>query len=347
VRIIHSEDHRLRDAQTELSGGLLVPPFEHPGRLDLILRACAAQGHGAPEPPRRFGLDVASRLHDAGYLDFLATAWARWVADGYEGEAIPSCFPVRRMAQRVPSDIDGALGYYAFAAETSITEGTWQAAQAAMCCALTGADLVAEGARGVFAACRPPGHHAAKDLFGGYSFLNNAAIAAQRLRDRGAERVAVLDVDFHHGNGTQDIFYDRADVLFVSLHGAPEEAFPHYLGYANEIGAGAGEGFNLNLPLARGTGYDRWSKALMLALDRISRFGAQALVVSLGVDTFERDPISFFGLTSDDFARYGAVLGKAGLPTLFCMEGGYGVDEIGVNVANVLGGFESAAGQPG
>lgn len=341
MRIIHSTDHRLRNARTELSGGKLVTPFEHPGRIDLILNACAAQGHAAPESPERHTLDVALKLHDAGYIDFLKTAWDRWVADGYEGEAIPSCFPARRMAQRVPNDIDGALGYYAFAAETSITEGTWQAARSAMDCAMYGADLLAEGVRAAFAACRPPGHHAAKDLFGGYSFLNNAAIAAQHILDYGADRVAIIDVDFHHGNGTQDIFYDRNDVFFASIHGAPEEAFPHFLGYADETGAGAGEKFNMNLPLPRNTGYGDWVEALHLALATAKMLNVDALVISLGVDTFEHDPISFFKLTSDDFKRYGEIIGSMMLPTLFCLEGGYGVEEIGLNAANVLSGFEN------
>lgn len=341
MRVFYSEKHRLRDARTELSGGLLVSPFEAPFRLELIIAACAAHEHGRPEEPMSHGLDVALQVHDAGYVAFLETVWSRWKAAGYDGEAIPSCFPARRMVQKVPTDIDAALGYYAFAAETSISDGTWEAARAAMDCALSGAEALIAGERCVFSACRPPGHHAAIDLFGGYSFLNNAAMAAQALRNAGSARVAVLDIDFHHGNGTQDIFYARDDVLFVSLHGDPAEAFPHFLGYADEIGIGAGEGFNLNVPMARGTAFGEWSAALQSGLDAISKFGAEALVVSLGVDAFERDPISFFKLTSDDFTRAGAQIAGIGLPTLFCMEGGYGVEEIGLNVANVLSGFES------
>lgn len=340
MRVIYSEKHKLRDAKTELSGGLLVPPFENPQRADLILEACKAQGHNKPEAPEEHGLDVAHKVHDAGFLKFLETAWDRWEAGGYKGEAIPYCFPARRMTQRVPDDIEGALGYYAFAAETSISQGTWEAAVSAMDSAMSGADLLAEGVRLAFALCRPPGHHAARDMYGGYSFLNNAAIAAQHLRDYGAERVAILDVDFHHGNGTQDIFYDRNDVFFASIHGDPKDAFPHFLGFADEEGSGEGEGFTLNLPLPRGTAYDKWSDALHHALAAIRMVRAEAVVVSLGVDTFENDPISFFKLTSDDFRRYGALIGGLGLPTLFCMEGGYGVPEIGLNAANVLTGFE-------
>ena len=337
---VHSEKHRLHAPTGEISGGEMVTPFESPFRAELILDAVREAGLGPVIEPESFGIEAVLAVHDPAYVDFLRSAWRRWTEAGYAGEAIPTCFPARRMAQRPPEEIDGLLGYYAFAAETAIMSGTWEAALAASHCALTGARLLNAGERGAFALCRPPGHHAARDLFGGYCFLNHAAIAAQALRDAGAARVAVLDVDFHHGNGTQDIFYDRGDVLFASLHGDPAEAFPHFLGFADETGAGAGEGSTANYPLPRGTGYGPWSQALADALARIRTFGAEALVVSLGVDTYEKDPISFFKLTSDDFTRYGETLGRLGLPTLFCMEGGYGVPEIGLNAANVLRGFE-------
>jgi acetoin utilization deacetylase AcuC-like enzyme len=190
--------------------------------------------------------------------------------------------------------------------------------------------------------CRPPGHHAARDLYGGYCFLNNAAIAAQSLRDQGATRVAVLDVDFHHGNGTQDIFYDRPDVLYVSLHGDPTEAFPYFSGYADETGSAAGAGYNLNLPLPRATAFAAWADALGAGLTRIASFRPDALVVSLGVDTFAGDPISFFRLQSADFSTYGRMIGERKLPTLFVFEGGYAVADVGVNAVNVLTGFEDA-----
>ena len=244
-------------------------------------------------------------------------------AAGFEGEAIPTVWPSRRMPRAVaPKHIEGEIGYYALAAETSISEGSWEAAQAAADVALSAAADLNAGARAAFALCRPPGHHAAADMFGGYCFLNNAAIAAQALRDAGAERVAALDVDFHHGNGTQSIFYERDDVLFLSLHGDPSEAFPHFLGGAEEIGAGAGEGFTVNYPLPRGTGFEVWRAALGQALAHVLKFGAEALVVSLGVDTYKGDPISFFTLQSEDFLTLGADLAAAGPPTLFVMEGG-------------------------
>jgi acetoin utilization deacetylase AcuC-like enzyme len=205
--------------------------------------------------------------------------------------------------------------------------------------ALTAQKRVADGAPTAFALCRPPGHHAHRDLYGGYCFLNNAALAAQGFLDAGAGRVAILDVDFHHGNGTQDIFYRRKDVLFCSLHGQPQDAFPYFLGFADEIGHGEGEGFNFNYPMPPGTAYGKWRAGLDDALRRIRDYGPDALVVSLGVDTYKDDPISFFKLESDDFTDYGRRISELKLPTLFVMEGGYAIEAIGINVVNVLTGF--------
>ena len=188
---------------------------------------------------------------------------------------------------------------------------------------------------------RPPGHHASRDQFGGYCFLNNAAIAAEVLRQGGAGRVAVLDIDFHHGNGTQDIFWERGDVFFASLHGAPEDAFPYFLGYADEIGAGAGEGATANYPMPPGTRWARLGRGARRRARPDRGLRGRGVVVSLGVDAFERDPISFFKLTSDDFMRAGERIGRAGLPAVFCLEGGYAIEAVGVNVVNILEGFEA------
>ncbi|MBP1851796.1 histone deacetylase family protein [Rhizobium halophytocola] len=342
MRVFYSEKHKLRDAKTELHGGQLVKPFEGPFRAEWILAAVREAGFSDVAAPVEHGLETALKVHDADYLAFLKTCWERWVADGYEGEAIPISLPVRRSQQaRVPRNIDGALGYYANSAETSVTEGTYEAAISSMDVALSGADWLNAGNRLAFSLCRPPGHHAGIDLFGGYCFINNAAVAAQRLLDHGAKKVAILDVDFHHGNGTQDITYRRGDIFFASLHGDPADAFPYFLGYADETGEGEGEGANANYPMARGTPWDRWSQALADALARIKAHGAEAIVVSLGVDTFEEDPISFFKLKTPDYIRMGEMLAGAGLPVLTLMEGGYGVPQIGLNVANVLRGLEA------
>jgi acetoin utilization deacetylase AcuC-like enzyme len=231
------------------------------------------------------------------------------------------------------------MGLFSFDAGSPLTVGTWVAARTGADCALSAADAVARGDRAAFALSRPPGHHAGADFFGGYCFINNAALAAQHLRDKGVERVAVLDVDYHHGNGTQAIFYNRPDVFFASLHGDPRTDYPFFLGHADETGTAAGAGCNLNLPLPRGTDYGHWSDALEVGLAAIDRFGAEALVVSLGVDTFAGDPISGFTLKSDDYLRLGERLQQVGLPTVLVFEGGYAVAEVGINAVNVLQAF--------
>jgi acetoin utilization deacetylase AcuC-like enzyme len=339
MKIVYSEDHRLHFPQGELWGGELVTPFERPSRMEYILRRLKERGFSHFVPPDKLDMKAVKRIHDKGFLAFLESAWEEWTKAGFRGEIIPTGFPVRRMQQRVPRNVDGKAGYYCLATETAITAGTWPAAKSSAAVALTAQKLVAAGEQAAFALCRPPGHHAASDLYGGYCFLNNAAIAAQAFLDRGAERVAILDVDFHHGNGTQDIFYGRRDVLFLSLHGRPEDAFPYYLGFADEKGEGEGEGFTVNYPMAPGSAYNVWGKALEDACRRIKRYAPDALVVSLGVDTFKEDPISFFKLESEDFLTYGARIAKLKLPTLFVMEGGYAVEAIGINTVNVLEGF--------
>jgi acetoin utilization deacetylase AcuC-like enzyme len=343
VRTYLSEDHRLHFPQAELAGGQFVTPFERPSRVEYILRRLRERGFPAPEDPGPCDMDAVARVHDAGFLDFLATAWAEWKAAGHAGEIIATGMPTRRMRMdRIPRAIDGRAGWYCHAAETAITAGTWAAARSAAASALAAVRAVAAGAPAAFALCRPPGHHATADQFGGYCFLNNAAIAAEALRAGGAARVGVLDIDFHHGNGTQSIFYERADVLFASLHGDPAEAYPYYLGHADERGAGAGEGANRNYPLPPGTGFGPWAEALDDALARIRAHGAEALVVSLGVDAYREDPISFFRLDSDDFREAGRRIGRLGLPTVFCMEGGYAIEAVGINTVNVLEGFADA-----
>ena len=341
MKTIYSEQHRLRDAKTELYGGELVTPFERPSRADTVIKAITHSNLGEIVAPDTFTMDPVRAVHSDDFIAFLESAWQEWQDAGFTGEAIACSWPARRMQSRVPDFIDGKLGYYALAAETSITEGTWAAALASKDVALTGAQALHGGARGVFSLCRPPGHHAASDMFGGYCFLNNAAIAAQYLRDQGAQRAAILDIDFHHGNGTQDIFYDRDDVLFCSLHGEPQQAFPYFLGYADETGSGQGLGYNLNYPMPRDTSFIQWQQSLTAALAKIDAFAPEYLILSLGVDTFENDPISFFKLTTADYFTTGAMIAELQIPTLFIMEGGYDIDEVGINVVEVLKGFES------
>ena len=342
MKTIYSEDHRLHHPKGELHGGELVTPFEMPRRMEMILERLKAQSFDSPVSPDALDMTPVRKIHDERFLTFLETAWSAWKEEGFTGDALPTVFPARRMRQREPDHIDGKMGYFAMAIETAITEGTWAAACSSAAVAQSAQRIVSGGERTAFALCRPPGHHAASDLYGGYCFLNNAGIAAQGFLDNGAARVAILDVDFHHGNGTQDIFYNRSDVLFASLHGDPMDAFPNFLGFADETGVDAGEGFNFNYPMPPGTPYSVWSDALENACKRTETFGADALVISLGVDTYMHDPISFFKLTSDDFTTYGARIAALGLPTVFVMEGGYAVDDVGVNTVNVLEGFLNA-----
>ncbi len=339
MKTVFSEKHKLRNAKTELYGGQLVKPFERPSRAEFIINRVKDENLGPVIDPQDHGMDAIYKVHDRDYVDFMQSAWDQWQAEDFAGEAIPTTWPARRMRNRVPDFIEGKLGYYAMAGETSISQGTWEAAYWSAQVALTGAAQLGSTEQGVFSLCRPPGHHSALDMYGGYCFLNNAAIAAQSLLDSGADRVAIVDVDFHHGNGTQDIFYKRNDVLFVSLHGDPADAFPHFLGYSDETGEAEGEGFNINYPMKPGTGFDEWREALTDALVKVTKFSPDALVISLGVDTFENDPISFFKLKSADFISYGADIAKLKLPTLFVMEGGYDIEEIGINTVNVLQGF--------
>jgi acetoin utilization deacetylase AcuC-like enzyme len=337
---VFSEKHALRNPKTELHGGELVLPFECPVRAEYVLQRLQEVNLGEVVKPQDFSIDSITAIHDSDFLRFLENCWTEWTAHGYQGEAIPTIWPSRATQMKIPEHIQGRLGYYAMAGDSAISNGTWEAARASANVALSAQAALRDGANEAFALCRPPGHHAASDMFGGYCFINNAAIAAQAFLDQGATRVAIVDVDFHHGNGTQEIFYNRSDVMFASLHGDPRVAFPHFLGYADETGVGNGAGFNHNYPMGPGTIYQTWAEALQNACGKIKNYGPDAIIISLGVDTFEHDPISFFKLTSDDFKRYGATLRELSLPTLFVMEGGYAVEEIGINTVNVLQGFE-------
>ncbi len=339
MQVVYSPLHARHDGGVELHRGALVPSFESPARAHFIL-AALQQGGFSVQPPREIPEAQLLRVHDAQFVEFLRGAHARWRAKGRDGSMLPSGFPARGMRRdHRPAGIHGSMGYYTFDASTPIVAGTWDAALAAAQCAMTAAALVAEGDSAAYALCRPPGHHAGRSFYGGYCYLNNAALAAQYLRDHGCARVALLDVDYHHGNGSQEIFWERDDVLFVSLHATPEAEYPYFLGYADERGAGRGAGYTLNLPLPLGTAWQEYHAALEVALAAIARYGPDALVVSLGVDTFESDPISTFKLTGPDYARLGACLAAPGLPTVLIQEGGYAIAEIGSNVAGVLGAF--------
>jgi acetoin utilization deacetylase AcuC-like enzyme len=338
--------HLLHAPEYEFFRGERVACFESPSRADFVQGELVKRGHEIREP----SVDSAAvlrQVHSARYLAFLESAWVQWTAADAGNAArqpFPSVWPVRTLRSDVePQNFTAKLGLYSMDNGTPMVAGTWAAAKAGADAAASAAELVSGefGIKAAFCATRPPGHHAGADFMGGYCFLNNAAVAAQTLRNKGCAKVAILDVDYHHGNGTQSIFYDRADVLFVSIHGDPRTEYPFYLGHDDETGEGAGLGFNLNLPLPAGSSKAVWFAALGTACEKIKQFGAEALVVSLGLDTFEDDPISTFALKSSNFIELGERLKELGLPTLFILEGGYAAKELGVNAGNVLAGFEN------
>jgi acetoin utilization deacetylase AcuC-like enzyme len=341
VKTVFSETHREHSGHWEVAGGGLVPCFEKPIRAEYVRARVEEVRLGPILAPRSFPLDHARRVHDAGFVAFLETAWEQWAAMGRHTTALPMTWPVPGLRSDVPPEhIDGLLGYYSLDAGAGFMPGTWKAIRSSYETALTAAELVNGGEHAAFALCRPPGHHASTRAIGGYCFINNAAVAAQWFLDQGAARVAILDVDYHHGNGTQEIFYKRGDVMVVNLHADPRQEYPYFLGHADEHGAGAGEGFNVNYPLPMGTGFDRWSTALESGCRKIDDYGPDVVVVSLGVDTFERDPISQFLLKTTDYPRIGERIAGLGRPALFVFEGGYAVEEIGINAVGVLTGFE-------
>ena len=317
----------------ELHNGAFVPYAEHPGRAQAMLAAIgeteAAIDHG--EAPLR-------AVHDEAYLAFLWSAWQDWRAAARPGDASAYAWPVVRRRPLALERIDARLGQYSFDASSPIAQGTWESAYWAAQTALSGLDAVLAGDRAAFALCRPPGHHCGTDYLGGYCYLNNAAIAAEAAV-AASRRVAILDVDYHHGNGTQDIFYARGDVLFASIHADPRTDYPYFWGHADEAGEGDGEGATLNLPLPRGTQFKDYARALDQALEAVARFAPDLLICSFGADTYAGDPISHFRLETTDYPVLGRRIASLGLPTLAVMEGGYAVDALGANVAAFLSGF--------
>jgi acetoin utilization deacetylase AcuC-like enzyme len=343
----YNEHHAQHHARYEIFRGERVPCSEKPERAELVVAELSRRGLGRIVTPHGVPLVSLERVHTPRYLHFLRSAWSEWLhLDPRNGQqaALPSVWPIRTMRHDIePDNFVARLGLYSMDDGSPLTAGTWVAAKTGADCAVNAAHALRLGERGSFALTRPPGHHAGADYFGGYCFLNNAALAAQHLLDDGLQRVAILDVDYHHGNGTQSIFYHRKDVLFASIHADPRQDYPFYLGHADELGEGEGLGYNMNLPLPHGAGAAQWFAARESACLKIAMFAPQALVVSLGVDGFGGDPRSHFHLSSADFLRIGERIGHLGLPTVFVFEGGSVVPELGINVVNVLEGFETAA----
>jgi acetoin utilization deacetylase AcuC-like enzyme len=348
--VVTNPEHSRHDPQVEFEQSAAHEPLEHPGRADGIRRSLAADDRFELVAPVAHSDEVVTAVHEPGLVEFLRIAWEEFqTVIGPAREVVPDVFAHARLRAGMgpaaePSHIGGRLGWWCYETTTPLVEGTYAAARGAVDAAVTAAELLLGGERATYALCRPPGHHASASLYGGYCFFNNAAIAAEHLRRRTGAKVAVLDVDYHHGNGTQQIFYERADIQYVSLHGDPARAYPYLVGFAEETGAGAGLGATVNLPLPLGADDDTYLAALATALERISAFGAELVVVSLGLDTASTDPIGDLAVTTDGFARCGALVAELGVPTLVVQEGGYDVGTLGESVRRWLLGLSGRSG---
>ncbi|MCC7047483.1 MAG: histone deacetylase family protein [Alphaproteobacteria bacterium] len=338
MKLVYSDKHALHDPSFFLVRGERRSSAEQPQRATVLLDAATEAGHEVMEA---MGLGPGPRaaVHTPEYLHFLETAYAAWKAlpDSAE-EIIPNVHPQRGPAT-YPRAIVGRAGWHMADTACPIGPHTFEAACAAADTAASAASLVMAGANAVYALCRPPGHHAYADMASGFCFLNNSAIAAQHLHQR-FDRVAVLDIDVHHGNGTQGIFWRRGDVLTVSVHADPRDYYPFFWGHEAERGEGDGEGYNLNLPLPLGTGDETWLQAIEAGLRRIAAYDPGALVVALGLDAHEGDPLKGLKVTTQGFARAGEAIARMGYPTVLVQEGGYLSPALGENLVSFLTGFE-------
>lgn len=342
---VYSAAHALHDPRHEVQTGSKLPVFECPPRAKEIHTALVADGGFEFREPTEHGLDPITAVHDPGLVTYLENVWSDWRKHSETHEFWPDTIlhPALREGMGPSPEPAGALarlGYWCFETMTALTPGTHRAARAAVDVALTAADLVMSGNRLSYGLCRPPGHHAVRAAFGGYCYLNNAAIAAEYIATVTGCPVTVIDVDYHHGNGTQQIFYSRADVLYVSLHGDPNHAYPYFAGYEDEEGADDGKGANVNIALAAGCDSHAYFKALERALEIIASFDAPIVVVSLGLDTFGADPIADFALTTEDLHEMGRRIGSLDRQLVILQEGGYNLDHLGENARQWLRGVE-------
>ncbi|MFN3278266.1 MAG: histone deacetylase family protein [Paracoccus hibiscisoli] len=333
----YAPDTAAHDPQFWMLRGVPMANKETAERADRLLEGIAQAGLTVTDPPVTDRAPMHA-VHTARYLAFLETAWDEWqTAPGAGPEVVANLHP-QKAHQTYPTGITGRAGWHMADTGCPLGRHTYAAALRGVDTALAAAAAVTAGARAAYALCRPPGHHADADTAAGHCFLNNSAIAAQALRAH-HDRIAVLDIDVHHGNGTQEIFYDRADVLTVSVHADPDAFYPFYLGHAHEVGPA---GTNLNLPLPLGSGDDTWLAAIDRALDRIAEFAPGALVLALGLDAHERDPFRGLQVTTPGFARAAARIKAAGLPTVIVQEGGYLSEDLTHNLAATLRGWIEA-----
>ncbi len=351
--VVWSDRHRLHDPVGEVWVGVRIPGTELPARAERIREALADAGSRFVEPEAQPD-GALLYVHDPELLAYLAGAWREWEAAGLTADPgadriVPYLFPhpslLSDLPARIPAAASARAGRFAYDTMSLIGPGTWEAARAAVDVALTAADLVIAGEPAAYACCRPPGHHAARACFGGSCYLNNSAAAAARLRRTLDGPIAVIDIDAHHGNGTQSVFYDDPDVLVGSVHVDPGAGwFPHYLGFSAEAGNGDGEGANRNVPIAPGSGDEPWLEAVGDLATWAARGGARALVVALGVDAAGDDPESPLRVTVGGFRAAGRTLGALGLPAVVVQEGGYDLSLIGSLVREALLGIEEGRG---
>jgi acetoin utilization deacetylase AcuC-like enzyme len=339
IPVFYDDAHEAHSPEMWFYRGVARQSREIPERAQMLKAALVEAGYPVLATGD-FGMTTIEKIHTKRYLDFLEVAYSDWIALPETGpEVVANMFPIGK-EPGYPKIISGRAGYHMEDLSCPIAQGTWRAAYRSAQIAIATADAVANGSghRLAYGLCRPPGHHAFAERAAGYCYLNNASIAAQYLRDHGADRVTVLDVDVHHGNGTQDIFYDRADVQFVSLHGDPSEFSPFFWGYQEQIGRGDGEGATSNFPLPLGCPEDRYLETLDVALKAIEEFRPDALVISLGLDTFAGDPYATFGITTEGFGRMSTKIKALGKPTVIIQEGGYVCPELGKNLVAFLQG---------
>jgi acetoin utilization deacetylase AcuC-like enzyme len=345
LHAVYTPRHRLHDPDTEVQFGIPLPMYEVPQRIERIRGALEADGGFKLVDPLEHGVEPIDAVHEPAMVRFLESAWSEWRATNPAPQMIPDTIlhPALREGMgptREPSSPLARLGYWTWETMCPIVPGTYTAARWAVDVALTTIDLVLGGENAAYGMCRPPGHHAPRAAFGGYCFFNNAAIAAEEIARRTREPVAILDVDYHHGNGTQQIFYARGDVLYVSLHGDPSRAYPYFTGFADETGAGDGDGANVNIPLPAGCDDASYLAEIDRALERIAAHGGSIVVVSLGFDTYGRDPICDLALTTAVYHEIGRRVAALDRRLVILQEGGYHVPHLGENARQWLRGVE-------
>jgi acetoin utilization deacetylase AcuC-like enzyme len=354
MRVVYSPLHLAHDPVSETVMGLPVPANEVAERAERIRAALEADGGFEITAPVEHGQGPIEAVHDPGLVRFLEEAWSEFRRQAIprsslipETIAAASAFEGMSDAVNRPGPaIGGRAGYWALDTSTPIGPGSYAAARGAVDVALSAVDAVLDGATAAYGLCRPPGHHAARSTYGGYCFFNNAAIAAQAIVERTGEHVSILDVDFHHGNGTEQIFWRRGDVLYVSLHADPDRQYPYFLGRADETGEGPGAGANLNLPLPAGTTNERYLDALDTALERIASEPGSVIVVSLGFDTYALDPLGDFAITTEAYHEVGRRVAGLGRRLVILQEGGYHRPTLGPNARAWLRGAEGLAWDP-